>query len=250
MMTAPRQPWGLLLGLQTRSRTTLLRRKGTRRDLEKRLREARIRYRLPILGYVIMPDSVGILALPDSLATVARFVGRLCGGAAFAHSRRTQREGPFWRRRALYTLVEGDAALRRCLEMLVWEPVRREMALHPCDYPWNGYRELLGLRLRYRVLDHPHLTRLYGDGDNLGGRIADSIEAEQACAWSLEDWSRALAVGDKDWIERAAEHLPSQRRNILSLDPGPSNLQALIVANQARRYCLRRLLQGSGSIKS
>jgi len=248
MRNTPRPTWGLLLRLQTCSRTALLRRKGARTDLEKRLRESRIRYRLPILGYVVLPDTVGILALPDSLATVGRFVGHLCGGAACAYSRKSQREGPFWRKRAHYTLVEGTA-LRRCLEMLVWEPVRQEMALHPCDYRWNGYRELIGLRLRYRVLDPVHLSRLYGEGDNLGGRIADSIEVEQGRA-KLEDWSRALAVGDKEWMERAAAHLPRHRRNIAPLDlSSGSDLQAIVVANQARRYCLRRLVLASGGMK-
>jgi hypothetical protein len=242
-------PLGMLLSLQTHSWTTLLHGKAARTQLEGRLREAKKRYRLPVLGYVVMPRNVAILVLPDSLTTVGLFVGYLCGGAASGYARRTGREGPFWKRRGQYTLIRGTAALQHCLQMLVSEPVRQEIALHPCDYSWSAYRELIGLRHRYRVLDHPHLNRLYQGGDNLHGRIAESMEAEQPCPWTLADWTRALAVGDKDWIQAAVATLPHRRPSVVSLDPsGRCDIQAAIIANHHRRYYLRRL--HAGSLKS
>lgn len=246
-MNTPLEPVGMLLGLRTHSWTTVLRRKSVRTELEGRLREAGSRYRLPVLGYVVMPQTVGILVIPNSLERVGRFVGCLRGGAASAYARRSHREGPFWRKRAEYSLIQGVVALRRCLEMLVWEPARQEIALHPSAYAWNGYRELVGLRRRYRVLDHRHLNRLYESGDNLYSGIAENIETNHGGAHLLQDWTQALAIGDQNWIETAKHILHLQRPSILTLDEsGKSATYALTVAHSKRRYCLRKLIDHWG----
>ncbi|MFA5206676.1 MAG: hypothetical protein WC708_19930 [Lentisphaeria bacterium] len=83
-----------------------------------KLHEAKKRCRMPVLNYLVLPQAVSILTVPDSVEHVGRFVGRLRGSISSSHARKTGQEGPFWKNRGQYTLVQGTVALRHCLEVM------------------------------------------------------------------------------------------------------------------------------------
>ena len=251
MITPAAESIGMLIRLETHTSAKLLRSKGARKDLVERLREAKKRYRLPILNYLVSPQAVSILTMPDSMESVGRFVGCLRGGASSGHARKTGQDGPFWRKRAQYTLVQGKAALRGCLEAMAWEPVRQEIVLHPCQYPWSGYAELVGIRRRYRVGDYARLATVYGceTEQELHAAIAEGIEADKASGQTFEEWENAFAVGEKTWIEMAADTLLSRRRTTSRLRTLTAvDLYTLTTANRHRRIYMRKLLKRLGRL--
>ena len=252
MARSAAEPVGMLLRLETRASTKLLRWKGTRNAFMMKLHEAKKRCRMPVLNYLALPQAVSILAVPDSLEHVGRFVGYLRGSISSSHARKTGQEGPFWKNRGQYTLVQGTVALRRCLEAMAWEPVRQGCVLHPCQYPWSGYAELVGIRQRYRVGDYARLAVIYGGGTKpeLHAAIAEEVEAKKDGGQALAEWENSFAVGECAWIEMAAETLRPQRRNIIRLGSEEDGLYALTTANRHRRIYMRKLIQRLARLNS
>ncbi|MFZ4397563.1 MAG: hypothetical protein ACOYOU_18285 [Kiritimatiellia bacterium] len=252
MTRSAAEPVGMLLRLETRTSTNLLRWKSARKAFMMKLHEAKKRCRMPVLNYLVLPQAVSILTVPDSVEHVGRFVGCLRGSISSSHARKTGQEGPFWKNRGQYTLVQGTVALRHCLEVMAWEPVRQGCVLHPCQYPWSGYAELVGIRQRYRVGDYARLAVIYGGAteSKLHAAIAEGVEAKKDGGQVLAEWEDAFAVGKCAWIEMAAETLRPQRRNTTRFGSGEDGLYALTTANRHRRIYMRKLIQRLARLNS
>ena len=208
---------GVLLTFRTHAWADMLRLKRCRTELAERLLVARKRHSVPILNYLVLPDSVAVLVLPKTLGSASALAGHVRGTLAASHARRTALSGPFWQGKVRYTLVQGEVALRSCVLALAMGPVASELALHPCEYRWSGYAELVGLRKRYRILDHARLRTLFRcEGDpHLHAHIAGRTEtATKGATVPVCQWARHLAVATNPWIQAAAEAIPRPFRRV------------------------------------
>jgi len=106
---------------------------------------------------------------------------------------------------------------------------------YPGEWEWCGYRELTGLRQRYRVIDQ---DRLLGklDVSDIGqfretyrGLIDKRVAAGELAR--EEQWTESLAVGSEDFVGEVAEKL-NQRRNI-ELNPVPGSEESTWYAKEA-----------------
>ncbi|MEA1926873.1 MAG: hypothetical protein U9N73_01600, partial [Candidatus Auribacterota bacterium] len=56
------------------------------------------------------------------------------------------------------TLIDTGRYLWNCLTYIDLNMIRAGVVSHPEEWEWCGYRELMGIRKRYRVLDIPRLS--------------------------------------------------------------------------------------------
>jgi putative transposase len=90
---------------------------------------------------------------------------KLEGDFAGSFNQRKHRSGAFWEDRYHCTMVEDGEHLWNCIQYIDLNMVRAGVVPHPHDWPWCGYRELVGDRSRYRLLDIDRLLELLGVPD-------------------------------------------------------------------------------------
>lgn len=132
------------------------------------------------------------------------------------YNARKGRKGAFWEDRYAATLVESGEHLLNCLAYVDLNMVRAGVVEHPSDWEWCGWREVTGLRTRYRVLD------LDGLSESLRRRsrreLAETYERvidQKLAAERLERearWTESLAVGSEDYVREVAGKIGRRRR--------------------------------------
>ena len=84
--------------------------------------------------------------------------------------------------------------------------VRAGVVSHPREWEWVGYREIMGRRERYRLLDLERLCWRLGTEDL--GTVRNNLEASLAEALAREQvqrepcWTESLAVGSAGFVEQ------------------------------------------------
>jgi len=99
--------------------------------------------------------------------------------------------------------------------------VRVGAVKHPGEWAWCGYRELLGLRKRNRLIDQAELLWTLGDGVSFldGFRsgyeewIQDAITRQDVERESL--WTESLAAGGRDFVEEVGGRIPNRMKALL-----------------------------------
>ena len=107
---------------------------------------------------------------------------------------------------------------------------------------WCSYRELMGQRKRYRLIDRSHFLDATGQGPATAEFRANYAEAiaQRIAAAELgrePEWTEALAVGSAGYIEQVASRLENRLR--LDREPAPGN--AWILREDREAYALDAL---------
>ena len=107
------------------------------------LYQARKRYGLTILNYMVTCNHVHLLivddghreAIPNSMKLVAGRTGQ-------EYNQRKDRKGAFWEDRYHATAVESGDHLARCIAYIDTNMVRAGVVRHPSMWPFCGYTDL------------------------------------------------------------------------------------------------------------
>jgi putative transposase len=106
------------------------------RDLfEDALQKAHSRYRLEVVGYVVMPEHVHLLVSEpgrESLAVALQGLKLSVAGRA--------RMRPFWMPRYYDFNVQTEAKRFEKLNYMHWNPMKRGLVDRPEDWGWSSYR--------------------------------------------------------------------------------------------------------------
>jgi len=136
-------------------------------------------------------------------------MGLVAGSFAQQLNRRKRHDGSVWEHPYQCTIIQDGQHLLECLRYVSLNMVRAGVVAHPADWRWCGHDELMGQRLRYRILNIDRLLESLGLDRlaDLQVAYADGIEDKlRRRALSREaQWTEALAVGDKVFIESAAQ---------------------------------------------
>ena len=93
--------------------------------------------------------------------------------------------------------------------------VRAGVVSHPRDWSWCGYRELVGEKTRYRLLDVDRLLELLSKPDLGSFRKEYRIRIQSAIAEKRLNrekcWTESIAVGGKGYVEKIAAHIRYER---------------------------------------
>lgn len=186
----------------------LLRHRQDRIEYCDRLRSAVRKYGISLFNFCITCNHVHLVAMCDQLGDLSRFMQELEGEYAEHYNWRKQRSGSFWGGRFHSTMIDGGEHLWNCLRYVDLNMVRANVVSHPIDWIWAGYREIVGERKRYRLLDTDRLVTLLGLRDRAmlaeihQKRIIESIHSKRLSREGF--WTESIAVGSEAFINEIA----------------------------------------------
>jgi putative transposase len=198
----------------------LLRCRCDRVEYLRRLRKNVHEHHLSLFDFCITCNHVHILTMCKELHDLSRFMQQLEGEFADFYNTRKNRSGSFWGERFHCTMIDGGKHLWNCLRYIDLNMVRAGMVSHPDQWPWCGYRELIGKRKRYRLMDIDRLLLFLGlsDQNSLAEihrrRIQESIDINQLDREII--WTESIAVGGKDFLQEIVSQTKSRKRIYIS----------------------------------
>lgn len=168
--------------------------------------EARKRFGLCVLDYMVTSNHVHLLVKDSGHEVIAQSVQLAAGRTAQEYNRRKNRKGAFWEDRYHATAIETGDHLHRCLVYIDLNMVRAGVARHPAEWAHGGYREIQEPPKRYRIIDLSELSALCGIAQvsRFQETHRDWVHAALAGHAKYRDsrWSEALAVGSREFTEQ------------------------------------------------
>jgi len=167
--------------------------------------EARKRYNLCVLNYIVTSNHIHLLVKDQGNGEIAKSMQLVAGRTAQEFNSRKRRKGAFWEDCYHATAVDTETYLARCMAYIDMNMVRAGVVRHPGEWPMSGYREIQNPPTRYTVIDQSALLEVFG--------LECSAQLRQACrCWIAEnlrtgrqirnsEWSESLAVGRPEFID-------------------------------------------------
>ena len=180
-----------------------------RKEYRKRLRMTLRGSGVSLLSYCITSNHVHLLVWADDPDSLAHFMQKLQGEFAKWYNLRKRRTGAFWNGRYHATMVESGDHLWRCMRYINLNMVRAGVVLHPREWRWCGYDEIVGQRGKYLVLDREKLLELSDAGSAMELAVNhETMVGEAIAAGRLErepQWANSVAVGSEGFVRSVAE---------------------------------------------
>jgi putative transposase len=196
-------------------RSFLLKFARDRNDYRERLRAASRQYDVRLLNYCLTSNHTHIVAIESWCGGISCMMQKLEGDFASAFNRRKHRSGAFWEDRYHCTMVEDGAHLGNCIQYVDLNMVRAGVVLHPCDWDWCGYREIIGEKTRYRLLDLELLMQVLGkpDFETLAKEYQMQIQLTITGKRLVREkrWTESIAVGSAAYVQKIALAIRRER---------------------------------------
>ena len=180
---------------------------GAREDRQRWLywlREARARFGLCVLNYIVTRNHIHLLVCDGASGEIAPAMQLVAGRTAQAHNKREGRVGAFWQGRYHRTAIQSDHHLVRCMTYIDLNMVRAGAVRHPREWPESGYFEIHAARSRPEIIDIEALCRLTGASDYADLRARLRRWTEHALHTAPRErepaWTESLAVGSADYL--------------------------------------------------
>ena len=218
------------------------------------LYEAKRRYGLCVLNYVVTSNHIHLLVKDSGTGVIPQSLQLIAGRTAQEYNNRKDRNGAYWEDRYHATAIETDAHLFRCLVYIDLNMVRAGVVSHPVEWPAGGYREIQSPPQRYRIIDLSELTRLCGE-DNF------SVFQQGYRQWVEEElkhnrlerdaaWSNSIAVGSSAFVDKIRTALGSKAKSrTVTEEPERSVLREPIATYTADFHPEMDSLRGENRLK-
>jgi putative transposase len=165
--------------------------------------QARKRYGLSVLDYIVTSNHVHLLVRDTGNSCIAKSMQLIAGRLAQEYNNRKVRRGAFWEDRYSATAVATDRHLALCLVYIDLNMVRARVVDHPAQWKVCGFNEIHSSRSRYRIVDKEALCELTGSNSAEEFRLRHRgwVEHELARGPTARqaDWTEAVAVGPEDF---------------------------------------------------
>jgi putative transposase len=187
------------------------------------LYEAKRRFGLCVLNYMVTSNHIHLLVKDTGAGVIAQSIQLAAGRTAQEYNRRKARLGAFWEDRYHATAVEADEHLHRCLVYIDLNMVRAGVVQHPAEWPQGGYPEIQAPPERYAVIDLAALSALSGFTSVARFQEAHRQWVAEALACESrgrdDSWSEAVAVGSRAFVEKVQLDLgmKARRRDVAAV---------------------------------
>ncbi len=189
------------------------------------LYEARKRYGLKILNYMVTSNHIHLLVAGDGERDVIpKSMQLIAGRTGQEYNQRKGRNGAFWEDRYHATAIEDGDHFFRCCAYIDLNMVRAGVVDHPSEWPYSGYNEIQQPRRKNVLIDYDKFMELLGV-DNYEkakqdhqGWVAELLRNESC---QDEKWTKSIAVGSKDFVDTVKFKLGirAKGRNAKEADP-------------------------------
>lgn len=172
------------------------------------LYQAKKRYGLCILNYIVTSNHIHLLVYdkgrnPDH---IPKSIQLIAGRTGQEYNQRKNRKGAFWEDRYHATAVQNDSHLFQCINYIDMNMVRAGVVKHPKEWKQSGHNEIQTPRQRYGLINYDYLMRLLNFSDHESLKTAHNKWVKTALTETNEKnlmWTRSIAVGDEQFIEKA-----------------------------------------------
>ena len=171
------------------------------------LYQARKRYGLTILNYMVTCNHVHLIVVDDGDREVIPSSMQLVAGrTGQEYNQRKSRKGAYWEDRYHATAVESGDHLARCMAYLDTNMVRAGVVSHPSMWPCCGYNEIQEPRRKNILIDYERLQGLFGawSYDQLRSSHKGWVEEYLGDGDNVrhEEWTDSLAVGSRPFVDK------------------------------------------------
>ena len=182
-----------------------------RRTWQRWLFEAKKRYGLCVLNYIVTSNHIHLLAEDKGEGVIPRSIQLIAGRTAQDYNRRKKRKGAFWEDRYQATAVQADSHPVQCMIYIDLNMVRAGVVGHPSEWVFCGYNEIQKPPQRYSIIDRKRFMELVGIGtvDELSrsykGWVNEILRSGESARESK--WTESVAVGNIEFIGKVREEL-------------------------------------------
>jgi putative transposase len=169
--------------------------------------EAKRRFGLVILNYVVTSNHIHLIVKDDSnQKIIPRAVGLVAGRTAQEYNQRKHRNGAFWEDRYHSTAIETGEHLLRCLVYIDLNMVRAGVIDHPSKWLHGGYNEIQVPRRKNIIIAYDRLRELAGfkDYESFASAHRKWVQSSLERMENKRDsrWTESIAVGSNQFAER------------------------------------------------
>ena len=161
--------------------------------------QARKRFGISVLNYMVTSNHVHLLVRDSGKSTIARSMHLIASRVAQEYNCRKSRRGAFWEDRYFATAVETDRHLVQCLVYIDLNMVRAGVVEHPAGWKICGFKEIHSNRSRYRIIDTSALCALTDSATLESFRLIHgdwvAAELEKGAGGRQPGWTELPAVG-------------------------------------------------------
>jgi putative transposase len=191
------------------------------------LYQAKKRYGLTILNYMVTSNHIHLLVLDDGdRDVIAHSMQLVAGRTGQEFNRRKNRKGAYWEDRYHATAVERGDHLARCMAYIDTNMVRAGVVSHPAMWPFCGFNEIQERRKKKVLIDYKRLQEIFGIGtydqlrESHKGWIEEYLEEREN--GRQDEWTRSIAVGSKLFVEnmKALLGFKAKGRAVMETDKG------------------------------
>ncbi len=179
--------------------------------------EAKKRYGLCILNYMVTSNHIHLLVVDTEEKTISQSLQLIAGRTAQEFNTRKNRRGSFWEDRYHATAVDTDNHLAKCMTYIDLNMVRAWVVSHPSKYRSCGYNEIQNPPKRYTIINRGVLLDYFSikDGTVFQKEHKHWIATEltSKALSGNRDWSESIAVGRKSFAADIQQQLGSRSQN-------------------------------------
>jgi len=182
------------------------------------LYEAKRRYGLCVLNYIVTSNHIHLLVLDTTKNVISNSMQLIAGRTAQEYNKRKNRKGAFWEDRYHATAIDGGEYLLRCMVYVDLNMVRTGVVRHPSQWHDSGYNEIQVPPKRKRIIDVEQLMELLKINN---ARSLPRLHQQWVEEALQEDrlrresyWSESVAVGSSVFVEKTKERLRSRAQNL------------------------------------
>ncbi len=178
------------------------------------LYEARQRFELRVLNYMVTSNHVHLLVLDSGEDVIPKSLQLIAGRTGQEYNQRKGRKGAFWEDRYHATAIDTDEHLIRCLVYMDLNMVRAGVVKHPSEWTTSGYHEIQNPPKRYSRIDVEALMDLCGMKDHGQFKrehrqwVEEALKIQKGQRESA--WTESIAVGGGEFVEGIKAQLMSK----------------------------------------
>jgi len=178
------------------------------------LGEAKSRYGLSVLDYIVTSNHIHLLVNDTGRDAISRSMQLIAGRTGQEYNRREKCKGAFWEDRYHATIVQTNRHLLSCMVYIDLNMVRAGVVGRPEEWAEGGYAEMLNKEDTVAVIDRGAWQSILGFADILHAPYQQAISdmMQNQCRGRQPMWSESIAVGDEAYVVETKRRLLSMGR--------------------------------------
>ena len=124
--------------------------------------EAKKRFALIVLDYIVTSNHIHLLVVDGDKQEISRSMQLIAGRTAQEYNHRKNRRGALWSDRYHATAVDTDEYLISCIAYIDLNMVRAGKVGHPSQWEQSGYHVIQNPSKRYQIINREKLCFLTG----------------------------------------------------------------------------------------